>query len=203
MTHLRPMLPLVLVLTLSSTARSQEYHEWEIFGGFDYLNAKAGSITLSSGQTINLLQNAYGWHITATENKASWFGGIIDVSGDYASRTINVGTPSSPFNVRFNGQAYPILFGPRFYLRRFDWVTLFGEPMMGLVVARINVASTSEIPELAALLPETKTHWAYALGGGADYELSDRFAIRVQADWIRSDSQNNYRIGGGLVFKFR
>ena len=43
-----------------------------------------------------------------------------------------------------------------------------------------------------------------------DYNLTDRFAIRGQADWIRSnfpetlerDFQNIYRVSVGIVFKF-
>jgi opacity protein-like surface antigen len=211
MRNLRRIVPIMFLLTLSWPAHAQEYHQWEIFGGFDYLNVNAGSLALTSGQVIDLQQNTYGWHITATENVTSWIGGIVDVSGDYANRTINFGTQTSPFNVRFNGQAYPFLFGPRFYLRKLSRITLFGEPTIGFAVARLNVTSASEDPELSGLLPWTETHWAYALGGGADYDLTDRFAIRVQADWIRShfpetfarDFQNNYRIAGGVVFKFR
>ena len=210
MKTLRIILPILCVLTLSSPARCQEYRHWELFGGFDYLNVNAGSVTLTGGQTVNLQHNAYGWHFTATENKTSWIGGIVDVSGDYSSPTVNIGTPTSPVNVRFNRQAYPILFGPRFYYRKLDRLTLFGEPMIGLAVARLNVASASEIPELSGLLPMTKTSWAYALGGGADYNVTNLVAIRGQFDWIRShfpqtlarDFQNNYRVAGGIVIKF-
>jgi opacity protein-like surface antigen len=210
MRYLRLVLLLFFVLFVSWPAHCQEFQEWEIFGGFDYLNVNAGSVTLTTGQTINLQQNAYGWHITAAENKTSWIGGIIDISGDYANRTVNFGTTSAPLNVRFNGQAYPFLFGPRFYYRGLNRITLFGEPTIGFAVARINVASASAVPELSGIVPETQTHWAYALGGGADYDVTDEFAVRIQADWIRShfpetfyrDFQNNYRISGGVVFKF-
>jgi opacity protein-like surface antigen len=208
MRNMRAILPVMFVLILSWPAHSQEYHQWEIFGGFDYLNMNAENVTLLSGQSVNLLQNAYGWHITATENVTNWIGGIVDVSGDYANRTLNLGTPTAPFNARFNSQVYPILFGPRFYLRKLNHITLFGEPTIGFTVARLNFASASEVP---GETPFTETHWAYALGGGADYGLTDGFAIRVQADLIRShfpeslerDFQNNYRVTGGIVFKFR
>jgi len=210
MRNLRAILPILCVLILYSPARSQEYQQWEIFGGFDYLNVNGGGVTLASGQNINLQHNAYGWHFTTTENKFSWMGGVVDLSGDYSNPTVNLGTPTSPVNVRFNRQAYPILFGPRFYYRKLGRVTLFGEPMIGLAVARLNVASKSEFPELLGLFPSTKTSWAYALGGGADYNLTNLIAIRGQFDWIRShfpetlarDYQNNYRVAGGIVFKF-
>jgi hypothetical protein len=97
------------------------------------------------------------------------------------------------------------------WLRNIVESTIFKTRQNRPLFARLNVASASEIPELSGFLPWTETHWAYAFGGGADYDLSDRFAIRVQADWIRShfpetfarDFQNNYRVAGGIVFKFR
>lgn len=207
MKNLRAIVPFLFVLILCSPARSQEYHQWELFGGVDYLRLGPQSATFD-GEPFDLPQDSYGWHITATENVASWIGGIVDVSGDYANRTVNFGTPTSPFNVRFNTQTYPILFGPRFYLRKFSRLTLFGQPTIGFAVMRLNFASASLVP---GEQPLTDTHWAYALGGGADYDITDRFAIRVQGDWIRShfpdtfarDFQNNVRVSGGLVFKFR
>lgn len=201
-------------LVLCAPAWSQSFHEWEAYGGFDYFNANAGSPT-ANGQIYVLQQDSYGWHATLAENKTSWIGGIIDFSGDYANRLINVGTSSNPDNIRFNGQAYPFLFGPRFYYRRGDRLVFFGEPTIGGVHARLTVASSPAtvlviINGKTTSLPVAATHWAYAFGGGADYNFTDRIAFRGQADWIRShfpetlfrDFQNNYRISGGIVFKF-
>lgn len=205
----------LIVLALCESARSQGFHEWEAYTGFDYLNANAGISVPVNGQNLELQQNSYGWHGTLAENKTRWIGGMIDFSGDYATRQINIGTLSAPNNVRFEGQAYPFLVGPRFYFRSNGRLVLFGEPTIGGVHARLNVAS---VPAGTLLiygttrtsLPITATHWAYAFGGGADFNLTSRIAFRGQADWIRShfpetlfrDFQNNYRISGGIVFKF-
>ena len=191
-----------LLLCFSGLAHGQNYHEWEMFGGGDYLNANAGNVPLGNGTNVALQQNGYGWHFTLGENRLSWIGGIFDFSGDYANRTINFGTASSPLNVRFNGSAYPFLFGPRFYDRHFDRVVPFGETLIGGVHTRATIASSSE--------PASATKWAYAFGGGVDFKITDLVSFRGQADWIRShfpetltrDYQNNYRVSGGLVFTF-
>src|SRR5579859_726712 len=60
------------------------------------------------------------------------------------------------------------------------------------------------------MLPQTaaggKTGFAFQGGGGVDYKLSDRTSVRFGGDYIRSQlysqAQNNFQIGGGLVFNF-
>jgi opacity protein-like surface antigen len=181
---------------------AQSFPAGEIFGGFSYLNANAGSVPLANSTNFVLNQAGYGWHLTIGENKTSWIGGIFDFSGYYANRTVNFGTASSPLYVRFNGSSYPFLFGPRFSYRRFERVVLFGDALIGGVHARTVGASASQ--------PSSDTTWAYALGGGVDYDISNHIALRGQGDWIRShfaetltrDYQNNYRASAGIVFKF-
>ena len=192
----------ILVSCSSAASHAQNYHQWEIFGGFDYLNANAGSVPVGNGSNFALQQNSYGWHLTVAENKFGWLGGVLDFSGDYSNRTMNFGTVSSPVNVRFNGSAYPFLFGPRFYDRNLGGVVLFGDALFGGVTRHTNIASSAQAT--------TQTTWAYAFGGGADFRLTDLVSIRGQADWIRShfpdaltrDYQNDYRVSGGIVFTF-
>jgi opacity protein-like surface antigen len=197
------VLILFFAVLLAPDAKSQDYQDWELFGGFSYFNFNAGSVPFGNGQNFVLQQHSYGWHVTRAENKASWFGGIADLSGNYANRVVNFGTAQSPLIVRFNASVYPFLFGPRFYFRRFGRATLFGDTLIGRVRSRVTVSG-----DTTETVSETK--WAYAFGGGADYNLTDRFAIRVQSDWIRShfpetqerDFQNIYRVSCGIVFKF-
>jgi opacity protein-like surface antigen len=191
-----------LILFFAAAAHAQNVPEWEIFGGGDYLNSTVGSVPLGNGTSVALSQNNYGWHFTLGENKLSWLGGIVDFSGDYSNRTENFGTATAPVNVRFNGSTYPFLFGPRFADRHLGRFVPFGEAMIGGVHSRSTIASSAT--------PTSSTKWAYAFGGGADFEATDLISIRGQFDWIRShfpetltlDSQNNYRASLGIVFTF-
>lgn len=210
---MRVIISAVLLLALSSVAHSQSFPDWEIYGGADYMNVNACPIAQEltgnpntcsvplPAQSVSFAQNLYGWHATIGENGLSWLGAVLDFSGDYANRTVNFGTKAVPDNIRFNAGAYPFLFGPRFYDRKFSRFAVFAEPLIGGVYIRANTAGGTT--------PFSETKWAFALGGGADIDLSPHLAVRVEGDWIRShfaetlaqDYQNNYRISGGLVFK--
>ena len=190
------------ILFFAASAHAQNYSQWEIFGGGSYLNTNSSTVPLGNGANFVLNEAGYGWHFTLAENKFGWLGGILDFSGDYSNQTVNFGTATSPLNVRFNGSAYPFLFGPRFYLRNSSRIVPFGDALIGGVHIRAKAASATDAT--------SKTTWAYALGGGVDYNVTSMVAIRVQGDWIRAhfpesltvDSQNLYRASAGIVFKF-
>ncbi len=52
----------------------------------------------------------------------------------------------------------------------------------------------------------SRSSFAYELGGGVDWQWKLQLAWRVQGDWVRSrlyqESQNNFQIATGIVFKF-
>ncbi len=87
---------------------------------------------------------------------------------------------------------YEYLFGPRFTARTAR-ATLFAHVLVGGNTLRLAGTSTNG--------------FAWAVGGGLDYNAGRHLAIRViQADYLRTRLSNLWfndaRLGIGLVFKF-
>ena len=72
------------------------------------------------------------------------------------------------------------------------------EPWGHVVVGGVHVQ-----PQTAG---NSRSSFAYELGGGVDWRWKPRLALRVQGDWVRSqlyqESQNNFQIVTGIVFNF-
>jgi opacity protein-like surface antigen len=121
-----------------------------------------------------------GWQAEASFNFLNHIGLTTDFGGQY--RSIRGQTISQ----------YEYLFGPRF-MARWSHATLFGHALVGANTLHVSGASTNG--------------FAWGLGGGLDYNVSHRIAIRViQADYLRTRLSNSWfndaRIGVGLVVKF-
>ena len=94
----------------------QDRPHWEVFGGYSFLHADAGpDITIpafafgefpTTPQTISLHQNAQGWQASVEENVNSWFGAVMDFSGDYANRTVDLTPYGIDQKMRTNLGAY-------------------------------------------------------------------------------------------------
>lgn len=83
--------------------------------------------------------------------------------------------------------------GPKIAWRQNKW-----EPWMHAILGGAH-----EQPQTG---DNTKNAFAVELGGGADYRFNPRFSGRLEADWVRtsffSQSQNNFKLMGGVVFHF-
>ena len=213
---MRKLIPAVFLLFCCSVAHTQNKPEWEIFGGYSFVRVSFGTLSVGSVPTSNVIslhQNGNGWHGQLVQNVNSWVGGVIDFSGFYANPTIDLTPFLTNEQFRTNLSAYSFLAGPRFAHRGPGPFSLFGEPMIGLVHDRFNVASLATIsPGLEAVLglPFHETKWAYSLGGGIDLRVRPNLAVRlVEAEWIRThfpetlskDFQNNVRVSAGIVLR--
>jgi len=94
--------------------------------------------------------------------------------------------------------------GPRISLagRR---IAPFGQALFGAAHATNSYFPSSS----SAGFTTSASSWALSAGGGADYNLTRRFAVRAQAQYLRtafqngsSNSQNHLFIGAGIVIKF-
>ena len=123
--------------------------------------------------------NASGWEASLAGNYNRWLGLTADFSGHYDSFG---GVDVSDHN---------FLFGPTVSLRN-PRFTPFGHALFG--DSHISAGGVSD------------NSFGMALGGGLDWNLTQRFAVRViQADYLFThfggDTQNNIRFSFGLVLR--
>ncbi len=121
-----------------------------------------------------------GWEAQATGNLTDHLGATADFDGHYGD-VFGIG-----------GHDYNFLFGPTLF-HRMDKVTPFAHLLFG--GSHAGAAGFSE------------TAFAWALGGGIDWNVRPTIAVRVgQLDYLSthfaSTTQNNFRYSAGVVFRF-
>jgi len=137
----------------------------------------------------------------AAEIHAHLFGGlgvVASLTGEHAGRGATGAAPISLIST---------VFGPRYTFAPMRRASFFIEGMAGEVNAfqsTFPAAAGSATPRTSA------SSLAVLTGGGIDWNVSRHLAIRaVQADWLHTqlpnggdNTQNNLRLGAGLVIKF-
>jgi opacity protein-like surface antigen len=170
------ILPAVLLMCIS--ARAQETPAWEIGGGYSYLHANMNNNS-ATGPQFDLS----GGHVTASENLNDWFGGRIEFNafnGSVAGTNVSLQT---------------ITYGPVFSYRKFERITPYGHVQFGAVHASEGYLGISQ----------SAFKFAMTGGGGVDFNLNPRFAVRVQGDYLMTRfldlRQDNLQFAAGLVVK--
>lgn len=124
--------------------------------------------------------NANGGSVSVAVNPNRWLGIAADVGGYHAS----------PFNNSLNTVTY--LFGPRFSYRRSSRITPFAQVLVG--GAHLSGAGNST------------NSFAVGAGGGFDFGVSQRLALRTQVDYIgirpNDHVLNSVRGSFGIVYRF-
>jgi hypothetical protein len=136
------------------------------------------------GGSIELGANVYhGWGIAA------------DVTGTHAG---SIGTSGIPLSL------VTATFGPRYRWHADRRLSLYGEGLVGEANGFRSI-----FPTPAGSQPEANS-LATQVGGGIDYRLSNRLAIRcLDAAWSRTqlpnstnNTQNTLQLAAGVVWKF-
>ncbi len=200
---MRKLMLVVLFLTSTGSLWGQEAPKAEVYGGYSFANVQL----IGSDRP-----NANGWNASVSVNLNRWFGLVTDFGGLYGASTTTTFTfpctpPCTPTTIqeRFEGRAHTFLFGPRFSWRR-EKITPFAHVLLG--GARLNSTTTLFFP-LPPGFPNrfssSSFDFALALGGGVDYNFRDRWAWRVQTDYLQSGfftrTQNDFRLSTGIVFR--
>jgi opacity protein-like surface antigen len=177
----------------------------ELFAGYSF--AQAGFFNAGHWAQLN------GWNASFGLNAASWIGLVVEGSQFFGTSKIPTSSPapfpscgsSCPPGPLFNvdTRQYNILFGLQFPYRKYERWTPFGELMFG----HSGVSGTAVLvgPE-----KEVSSGLGLLAGGGADYKINQRFAVRIKADYLQTRTdfpligkakQDNLRLSVGIVIR--
>jgi opacity protein-like surface antigen len=127
-----------------------------------------------------------GWAFAANGNLNDMFSVVGEIGGNY--KTVDV------FGTDFSFRVHSFMGGMRFRNDQGKAVP-FAQVVLGL--ARLNASFLGE--------SESSNEFAIQPGGGVDFRVTDRFAVRVQGDYriiTGEDSWNEFRFGVGGVLGF-
>jgi opacity protein-like surface antigen len=180
-----------------------KYPRLEVSGGFSY----ALTDMFNSGNRAGM----DGWNASLGLNAASWLGFVIEGSGLYGTSKIPIGAPApfptcppfcpqgvDLFSVRTRNYNY--LFGAQFPYRKWERVTPFGEALFGHSGIRGQATDLSGVVNT-----QVGSGLGLLGGGGLDYAVSPRLALRFKADYLQTRGfrlkQDNVRFSIGVVFR--
>lgn len=190
-----------------NTQTGPQYPRTELSGGFSY----ALTDMFNSGNRAGL----DGWNASLGLNAAKWLGFVFEGSGLYGTSKIPRGAPApfppcggnggfcpagsgDLFNVRTRNYNY--LFGAQFPYRKWQRLTPFGEALFGHSGIRGQATDVSG-------MVNTQIGSGLGLlgGGGMDYAISPRLALRFKADYLQTRGfklkQDNFRFSIGIVIR--
>jgi opacity protein-like surface antigen len=180
-----------ILFLLSITAAAQDYPKTEWSLGYSFVRFNSTSeipaFTAQGGSTS----------VAFNINKSI---GIVGEFGGYHNGKIG--------DLQLDNTTYTYLVGPRFSYRTESAIP-FVHVLFGGAHATGSVQNVAPPPDR---LDATRNSFAMAVGGGLDFKLSRRFALRpVQVDYLLTQlggqntgggKQNNFRYTGGIVFYF-
>lgn len=185
----------------------------ELFAGGSY--AKAG--LFNSGYWAGLP----GWDVSLGLNMARWLGFVVEGGQYYGTSKISKNSSQWPFQscpdfcptgtttFKVTTREYNFLFGLQFARRKYERWTPFGELLYG------HQGTRGEASGNGATETKVGTGRALVAGGGADFKINPRFALRFKADYFQTGTrfpavnqipsvrkkQDNIRFSIGIVIR--
>ena len=185
------------LMAQSSEARDRV----EVFGGYTYMNPDFSLVNPTGGVS--------GWNAAVNFKVRHHVGFVVDVSGFYPSFTY--GELGGVASASVTGKTYSFLGGPQVSLQRGRF-TPFAQFLMG-----VSHVSAQSIGGTNYDIFDSNNALTTAAGGGLDYSVKPRIALRGQVDWLYTrfsisggtsggvnyaQNRNVARISTGVVFRF-
>jgi opacity protein-like surface antigen len=222
---------IVLTVLISSSAFAQDATpKVQVFGGYSMVHAGNGSF---SGATLDFdlrEQNSPfgiasffpGWNAEGQYNIKRWLGIVVDGGGRYGQPITEKGGDQLSGLPSLTG--YTLMAGPAFSFKNKTKFTPFVHALFGYDRVSLSSSTITGVSSPVTSVATTYTDAAVALGGGVDYKVSRRFALRLaQLDDLHTThdfnkfygsafpsgifeglptKENNFRMSAGIIVKF-
>jgi opacity protein-like surface antigen len=215
---------LPVLLSTCAVAQQSYVGRFDIYNGFAYFDSP----------DINLTER--GYHLQLGYNPRTWLALGFDYSVVTGTLTLTPDLLKPSLQASIAAELAPLVHagvipstytlsipvastthtfaaGPQYEFRHFSRVTLFVRPSIGAIYedARPHATDPIAVGIAKALAPTgDKTDWRpfYGAGGGAEFNLTDHFALRFQADYVHNAlftdllkaSRNTLRLSVGPAF---
>jgi outer membrane immunogenic protein len=157
------------------------------------------AVTLATQRSLSASNNRNFWMLGGSAEMGYTLGRGVGLVADLTgAHTGSIGSSGVPLDIT------TLTFGPRYrWSPRRRW-SVYGQALIGEATGY-----NSQFPTSTSLTPTARS-FALQLGGGVDYRLSRRFALRgLDAGYLRTtlpnnagNVQNSLRLGAGLVYRF-
>src|SRR5262245_54172100 len=198
----------IIVLSSFVLSQAQQEKKFEFFGGYSLENFASGITTNDLGTTTTLDNrfNANGFNVAGTGYLTKRLGITADFSAHFDTRNDLFGSATGQSKVSL----YNITGGPQFGFLNTTRFTPLVDALAG--VGRRNLSETFTTTSFT----DNPTSFALNLGGGVDYRINDRFAVRllqfdynpsflrartVNATAIPDRTVNGFRFSTGIVIR--
>ena len=197
---------LLTVVAVPAMAQSSDEPRFEVGGGYSYVRARIkttdNSVTPPTSASASFDLHGGRGEAVAHVNRN------LGIVAEFAGYKIT-GLPSG-----VSAHVFTYMFGPRLTYRGSEKVEPFVQAIFGGAHAS---GSTSGVVSPGFEFRGSENSFAMALGGGLDYKIHRNVAIRfIQADYLMTRfktninsagnsvaaTQNNFRIGAGIQFRF-
>lgn len=195
------LLSLVALLGCAGSANAQSLPAGEFSAGWRLL-----TLPHAFGEQSETMP--LGWYADVAGNLNRVFAVVGEVAGNYKSFDENETQFGTAVRVNADINMHTFLGGVRVSARQVPAFTPYVQALFGLARAAGTIKGEATIAGRTVEVideHESESDFAIDAGGGVNFNLSDRFAVRTGASYLRvggSDGGNAFRFGVGVVVPF-
>jgi opacity protein-like surface antigen len=162
----------------------------EVSGGYQFLNVSADLESIDTGDlpVRNVDQSLpTGWYIDLAGNLNRHFGVVFEAGGNYKSVSESATFAGIAASASVDLKVHEFMGGVRYSSRANPTVVPFGQFLIGAINGSAKVTASGSVtgsPGFSFSGEASGTDIALQAGGGMQLRLTDKFGIRVGADYL-------------------